>query len=80
MMSASGHDFPAQLILDMRTDDLVECGFGLKSEITGALRVEALGPAGNNSLDKFVGLAPDARSDFFAGNTAQCIDLFPDRA
>ena len=80
MISASGHDFPAQFILDMRTDDLVKCGFGLKSEITGALRIEALGPAGNNSLDKFVRLAPDARSDFVAGNTAQCIDLFPDRA
>jgi hypothetical protein len=80
MISASGHDFSAQLILDMRTDDLVECGLGLESEITGALGVEALGPAGNDSLDKFVGLAPDARSDFFAGNTAQCFDLFPDRA
>jgi hypothetical protein len=80
MISASGHDFPAQLILDMRTDDLVECGLGLESEITGALGVEALGPAGNDSLDKVVGFASDARSDFFAGNTAQCFDLLPYRA
>ena len=80
MISASGHDFPAQLILNMRTDNVVECGLGLKSQIPGALRVETLGPAGNNPLDKFVGLAPDARSDLLAGNTAQCVDLFPDRA
>ena len=64
----------------MRTDDLVECGLGLKSKITGAPGVETLGPAGNDSLDKFVGFPPDTCRDFFAGNTAQCLDLFPDRA
>src|SRR5262249_20436851 len=76
----SGHDLSAHLVLDMRADDVVECGLCLESEIAGALRIEALRPAGNDALDKFIRLTPDAPGDFVAGNTAQCLNLLTDRA
>src|SRR5690242_12449868 len=74
------HYLSAQLILDMRTDDVVERSFGLESEIPRALCIELLGPAGNDSLNKFVGCAPDARNDRFAGDAAQSLNLLSDGA
>src|SRR6478609_9431504 len=72
------HYLPAQLILDMCTDNIVERSLGLKAEIPRALCIELLGPAGNNSLNKLVRCAPDARNDLLAGDAVQSLDLLSD--
>src|SRR5215472_16216205 len=74
------NDFSAQLVLYMRTDDVVEHRFSLESELACPPGVDAFGPAGNDSLDELVRLAADARGHLVPGNTVQGLDLLTDRA
>src|SRR5262249_49932229 len=63
-------DFPTQLVLDMCADDVIKGRLRLESEIARPLCVEPLGPTGNDSLDKFVRWAANARGHFVARDTA----------
>jgi hypothetical protein len=63
-------DFSAQLVLDMCADNVIKRHLRLESEIARSLCVEPLGPTGNDSLDKFVRCAANARGDFVACDTA----------
>src|SRR5271165_6418942 len=64
-------DFPAELVLDMDPDDLVECCLGAETKLSGAARVEVARPTGNDRLDGRVGLAPDERGGLGPGDPGQ---------
>ena len=63
-------NFPAQLVLDVRADNIIKACFGLESEIACTLGVEPLSPTGNDSLDKLVRRAADARGHLVTCDTA----------
>src|SRR5262249_43556831 len=69
-----------QFVLDVCADNVVETVLSLKSEITRTPRIETLGPATNDLLDKLVGYPADARGYLAACDAAQRFDLFSDRA
>src|SRR6185312_16878761 len=73
-------DLPAQLILDMRAHDVVEFVFHLESQLARTCAVDAFGPIGDDTGDQGVRFAADARGDLVAGDAAQRVDLFADRA
>lgn len=64
----------------MPSDDVVKGGLGLKPKIASALCIKLLGPAGNNSLDKFVRFTVDTRGNLVASDAAERVDLLSDRA
>src|SRR5262245_16497721 len=69
-----------QFVFDVRTDNIIEAGLRLKSEVTSTFRIELFGPAGNDALNKFIRRTADTRDDLVAGDAAQCFDLLSDRA
>src|SRR5579883_2091852 len=72
-------DPSAQLILDMRADNLVERRLGPKAQRGGAARVKILRPAGHDLGDRGVGLAADASYGIGAGNARERRDLLANR-
>src|SRR5262245_30820222 len=58
---------PAQLILDMNADNLIERCLGAESERGRAARVEILRPTGDDFRDRLVWLAANASRDIVAG-------------
>src|SRR5712692_1676675 len=73
-------DLSAQLVLDMRADDVIECGFDLEAERDAAARVEAARPAGDNARDQFIRRAADALGDTIAGDALERGNLLADGA
>src|SRR6516165_1063990 len=69
-------DLSAQLVLDMCADNVIEGRLRLESKIARSLCIEPLGPSGNDSLDKIVRRAANARGHLVACDTAQRVDLF----
>ena len=72
----SGRNGPAQFIVDMRANDLVETCVRLKPERNRAAGIETARPTGNNAHDQLVRFPPDACRNFFAGDTLQRRNLF----
>src|SRR6185312_326537 len=64
----------------MDANNVVECGFRLKTKVARALAVEAFRPAGDNPLNKLIWFAPYARGHFVPGDATKCIDLLANRA
>jgi len=54
----------------MRADNIIKGRLRFESEIARSLCIEPLGPTGNDSLDKFVRCAANARGHFVARDTA----------
>src|SRR3712207_2960099 len=79
MRSTLPHPGPAELVLDMGADDLVEAVLGLEAERLRAPRIEAARPALDDLDDERIGLALDARDNAVAGDLAQRRDLLADR-
>src|SRR5215831_19146050 len=73
-------DFSAQLVLDMCADNVIKGRLRLESEIARSLCIEPLGPSRNDSLDKIVRCAANARGHFVACDTSQFEYLFAHRA
>src|SRR5215475_10122404 len=73
-------DFSAQLVVDMCADNVIKGRLRLESEIARSLCIKPLGPTGNDSLNKFVRCAANARGHFVACDTAQRVNLFAHRA
>src|SRR4051794_13600404 len=66
---------PTQFILNMNADDIFERVLRHKPKLTRAARVEAAWPAGDDALDRRVGLAADAVDRVVARDLAQGLDL-----
>src|SRR5262245_50229634 len=74
------HELPAQIVVDMHADDLVERGFRLESELAGSGAIEPAGPALDDLHDERVGLVLHALGDALAGDALQRGDLLADGA
>src|SRR5262245_3668613 len=64
----------------MGENDLVECSLSLETKVARTPGIDSLGPAGDDSLNQFIGRPADARGHFVARNTAKRLDLFADGA
>ncbi len=60
----------------MGADNLVECGLGLEPQLACPRGIEALGPASDDPLHKFVRRVADPCGDSIAGDAAK---RFPPR-
>ena len=71
--------FSAQLVLNMRPQDVVETRIGDKADGLGPRGVEVSRPSGDNASDGLVGLLADQPDGLFAGDAAQRLYLLRDR-
>src|SRR6185312_15359442 len=74
--AASAADLAAELVLDVRADDLVEARFRLEPERLGAARVEIGRPALNDPDDGRIRHIADQLHRLVAGRPPQRLDLF----
>src|SRR5690349_12006102 len=80
-ISASRHELAAELVLDVNPDDVLKVLLGGgEAEFAGAGGVEIARPAVDDTDDKGIGLALDARGDLLARNALQGRDLLADRS
>src|SRR6185312_11967808 len=77
--AASAADLAAELVLDVRADDLVEARFRLEPERFGTARIEIGGPAVDDPGDGCIRHVADQLHGLVAGGAPQRLDLFAHR-